>query len=309
MATTTQLSENSHQGFDGIKAALCLASMEVNSNTASELPLRLRSNGIRSRCTGKERDNETGLDYFGARYYSGAQGRFISPDEFKGGIVDPTTGVQVGLPGPLPYADILDPQTLNKYGYVRNNPLRYIDPDGHSLEDILDNANEIDSILMMTMVSLGVDTIGTIVSGLWGGTNQPNLEKQNVEIDYKKGVPNAQGELKQLVGCIGSCMGENLLVTSTSEHVSGTHGPNTPHGRGEAADFRANSVKKADHMVQCADQCGAGAALNEVRHPSAKASGPHVHVQTKPGKGGWRGDLPGHLKKKKELLPPDHYSD
>ena len=35
--------------------------------------------------TGKERDAETGLDYFGARYMSSAQGRFASPDEFKGG--------------------------------------------------------------------------------------------------------------------------------------------------------------------------------------------------------------------------------
>jgi hypothetical protein len=33
--------------------------------------------------TGKERDNETGLDYFGARYFSGAQGRFTSPDPFS----------------------------------------------------------------------------------------------------------------------------------------------------------------------------------------------------------------------------------
>ena len=89
--------------------------------------------------TSKERDAETGLDYFLARYYSGAQGRFLSPDEFKGGIVDPFTGQQVGKPGPLPYADIWDPQTLNKYGYVRNNALRYIDPDGHSLLDSILN--------------------------------------------------------------------------------------------------------------------------------------------------------------------------
>lgn len=38
--------------------------------------------------TGKERDAETGLDYFLARYYSSAQGRFTSPDEWAGGIVD-----------------------------------------------------------------------------------------------------------------------------------------------------------------------------------------------------------------------------
>jgi RHS repeat-associated protein len=83
--------------------------------------------------TGKERDAETGLDYFGARYYSGAQGRFMSPDEFNGGPDDALTGKDIIPPGPLPYADVLDPQTINKYCYVRNNPLKYIDPDGHDI--------------------------------------------------------------------------------------------------------------------------------------------------------------------------------
>jgi len=51
---------------------------------------------------------------------------------FKGGgLFDPTTGKSAEMIGPLPYADIGDPRTLNKYAYVRNNPLRYVDPDGH----------------------------------------------------------------------------------------------------------------------------------------------------------------------------------
>jgi RHS repeat-associated protein len=68
--------------------------------------------GPRLRFTGKERDYETGLDYFGARYFSGAQGRFTSPDE--------------------PFADQYesDPQSWNLYSYGRNNPLRFIDPTG-----------------------------------------------------------------------------------------------------------------------------------------------------------------------------------
>ena len=69
------------------------------------------------RFTGKERDGETGLDYFLARLYSGAQGRFTSPD-----------------PVWITPRRMLDPQELNLYAYVRNNPLRYVDPDGKILE-------------------------------------------------------------------------------------------------------------------------------------------------------------------------------
>ena len=60
--------------------------------------------------TGKERDAETGLDHSWFRYSSAAQGRWTSPDPFGGSISDP--------------------QTLNRYAYVRNNPLGLIDPLG-----------------------------------------------------------------------------------------------------------------------------------------------------------------------------------
>jgi len=69
--------------------------------------------------TGKERDAESGNDYFGARYYSSAMGRFMSPDWNE----DPI---------PLPYAQLDDPQTLNLYAYVNNNPLSHRDQDGHA---------------------------------------------------------------------------------------------------------------------------------------------------------------------------------
>lgn len=60
----------------------------------------------------KERDIETGLDYFGARYYSSTQGRFTSADE------------------PFAGQDEEDPQTWNLYSYTSNNPLSRHDPDG-----------------------------------------------------------------------------------------------------------------------------------------------------------------------------------
>lgn len=68
--------------------------------------------------TGKERDAETALDYFLARYYSGTQGRFTSAD--------------------APFADQhpADPQSWSLYGYVRNNPLRRVDPTGAGGKEI-----------------------------------------------------------------------------------------------------------------------------------------------------------------------------
>ncbi len=62
-------------------------------------------------------DSGVGLMYYGARFYDGALGRFIQPDTI------------VPEPG--------DPQALNRYSYVLNNPLRYTDPTGHLTEDEL----------------------------------------------------------------------------------------------------------------------------------------------------------------------------
>ena len=72
------------------------------------------ADGPTQKFTGKERDNESGLDYFGARYFRGAGGRFTSAD--------------------APFADQFaeNPQSWNLYSYTRNNPLRYVDRTGDS---------------------------------------------------------------------------------------------------------------------------------------------------------------------------------
>jgi RHS repeat-associated protein len=77
------------------------------------VPCSAPTAGQPRRFTGKERDAETGLDYFGARYYRASHGRFTT--------VDPALNIPAAL---------VDPQRWNRYAYGRNNPLRFLDPDG-----------------------------------------------------------------------------------------------------------------------------------------------------------------------------------
>ncbi|TFH40577.1 MAG: hypothetical protein E4G94_09355, partial [ANME-2 cluster archaeon] len=60
--------------------------------------------------TGEQMDDETGLIYLRARYYDPSIGRFITKDPFAGFISDT--------------------QSLNRYSYVKNNPVNFIDPFG-----------------------------------------------------------------------------------------------------------------------------------------------------------------------------------
>ena len=73
------------------------------------------NDGIRQQFTQKERDIETGLDYFNARYYLATQGRFVSADSFAGSR--------------------FNPQALNRYAYTGNNPLNFTDPTGHDKQE------------------------------------------------------------------------------------------------------------------------------------------------------------------------------
>ena len=82
--------------------------------------------------TAKKRDNETGLDYFNARYFSAPLGRFTSPDPLY-----------------IEARRLADPQQLNLYSYVRNNPLRYTDPSGMYIDFDCDSDETCDEALNM----------------------------------------------------------------------------------------------------------------------------------------------------------------
>jgi len=122
-----------------------------------------------SRFTGKERDAESGNDYFGARYYASSMGRFMSPDW--------SAKVE-----PVPYSKLGDPQTLNLYAYVGNNPLSEADPDGH--DGVVD---------WMRRIAQGVG--GEQVSAVDTNASTQNLNSAPEHIDPREAKDNMDPKL------------------------------------------------------------------------------------------------------------------
>ena len=107
--------------------------------------------------TGKERDGESNLDDFGARYYSASFGRFMTPDWSARATA-------------VPYAVFGDPQSLNLYDYVRNDPVSRADRDGH-FSDAIINLGDVSPF------SYGFQLAGPL-SDLLSQAHEGNVENQ-----------------------------------------------------------------------------------------------------------------------------------
>ena len=126
---------------------------------------------MRQKFTQKERDNETGLDYFGARYYSSTQGRFTGADDF------------------LNDAHASDPASWNLYAYCRNNPLRFVDPLGQEIENTTDpnkrklTDKQLRAIAADLRTKTGLSSIKFDSNGklTYVQTRRPMVDQQNSE--------------------------------------------------------------------------------------------------------------------------------
>src|SRR5260370_11641879 len=143
--------------------------------------------------TGQERDSETGCDFFGTRYYCNSIGRFISSDI-------------VGGSG-------RNPQTLNRYSYVTNNPLRYIDPLGLEYKD---------PEVVVTGTSCGINSPGGPV--VCDGDPQPppvNLPSTPLNLPdfpstmptFDPGLPTSGSSFDDIAGQGGIGGGEGSRMT------------------------------------------------------------------------------------------------
>jgi len=136
--------------------------------------------------TGQERDAESGLDYFNARYYSSYLGRFMSPDPLGGHMENP--------------------QSLNKYAYALNNPLTNTDPTG------------LDSYLQCTAAADGSNA-STCQSQRVGGTDQ------NPQMATVQGVTGANGFTATRIGNNPDGSGGLVdLTTGTGSYTASVNG-------------------------------------------------------------------------------------
>lgn len=144
---------------------------------------------IVSRFTGYERDDESGLDYAQARYYAKDLGRFNT--------VDPVM---------LSSERIITPQAINLYAYVRNNPLKFVDPLGLDI-----------TVVDKTKDGNGDDDYKGIVNGRNGAKFAVDYDSKNkLVIVDDKGVDLGKKEIAALGKSLGGKGNEKELALFTA---------------------------------------------------------------------------------------------
>lgn len=129
--TGSNVITNSKQGVDELTDYYSFGTIRMDQQNSKHNEKR--------KYTGHEYDVDTGLTYANARYYDGSLGRWLSEDQVSLVLADIKTVEQNTKNSYLAY--LSDPQKLNSYAYVKNNPLRYVDVNG---KDGIDFINTVD---------------------------------------------------------------------------------------------------------------------------------------------------------------------
>ena len=149
-------------------------SSNATTTCRSGSPIRPRRRSRRRGASAaKERDNESGLDYFGTRYYASGNGRFTT--------VDPG---HVG-------GDILNPQSWNGYAYALNNPLRFVDPLGTCSQDA--SGNYVDGDDAGTLVAPGPCPRGKDGALTIGVTETVSVKSKPAIVALAEGISRGAG--------------------------------------------------------------------------------------------------------------------
>jgi RHS repeat-associated protein len=191
------------------------------------------TSGNNYKFTGKERDTESTLDYFGTRHYGSNMGRFVSPDPLLSTLRPE------------------NPQTLNRYTYTLNSPLRYVDPTGAYEEDV---HQQLTTVLAQ---AAGFDEktageIGRADQGVDEDSKTGPFASAEARRDYHFTTEERRTDLWNAFDASGST--EDLGTYLHAEQDSFAHegyGPRMGHlSAGHAPDKTYNDPAKADRMAK-----------------------------------------------------------
>ena len=198
--------------------------------------------------TGKDRDAESGNDYFGARYYSSAMGRFMSPDPFANDT------------------HASDPQSWNLYAYVRNNPLRLVDPTGEIVENTDDkkhklSKSEMKAIAKDLQAKTGLKSMNFDKSGQLGYDKNETASGGSAGLrDQITSAINSQTDVFKLADYSGST-DLNFMDTDTG---TVSNGVSTYTIRIDFGDYRS-AADLSDPQAMAAFSLGLGIS-HEIDH-------------------------------------------
>jgi RHS repeat-associated protein len=245
LAANVLLSEKPRHGVASKNPAPNQGINEANSTAAIGLRASLLLNRVQSRYTGKERDAESGLDNFGARYYASSMGRWMSPDWSAN-------------PEAVPYSSLGNPQSLNLYGYVNNNPLSHADRDGHEVPPLPDSS--------IQKISQNLDALGhsDVAKGILGLTGVVLLAP---EIGAAASIAITTESLAGTAGVGVATLGATgTAVNSTAQIVGGLTKTNTEEATDHVTSI-TNPVAASVGLVTGSAHAGAQAAdLTSVGH-------------------------------------------
>jgi RHS repeat-associated protein len=199
---------------------------------------------VRQKFTSKERDNETGLDYFVARYYASAQGRFTSTD-----------------PVMLTKTHIVNPQRWNLYTYTANNPLNRLDPDGrdwfkvgknwewydekkHTYTDDKGKKHTITGVeYLIVFHKTGKNEYGATTGTLYFYKQNKLVASPNMAFSGGNGHPEVPNETYKIKLFIGKAESSKDLKPGNQDELKQFYGiqliaPSIKDDKGEDGDYR-----------------------------------------------------------------------
>jgi RHS repeat-associated protein len=220
--------------------------------------------------TGKERDSESGLDNFGARYYSSNLGRFMSPDPDNTG------------------ATLQSPQSWNAYSYVLNNPLNAIDATGLDCVYTAGAVDNPDSHADGSATVIRGDCKSDQDSGVFvdNAANRP-VQSSDVTLsnDGSVGIVSYTRTDGITTGyaCVGNCPSDTVQVNATPT-MSADPYPMSPAARSlmtvpfdfwnqtpqQHADIQACMATGGEYGGETLEPPDVGQAIAQVHEPNGK---------------------------------------